>query len=128
MLNLDDPRWRTLAGGYRTRYDPTSALRRLASDWQDASAWDDLWGNLHHQGDVGDASYAAVPILVAIAGEVPVRGWNVHALVATIESERHARRNPPVPHWLESDYGQAWRDVLRLALDDLRATDDLLVV
>ncbi len=128
MLSLDDPRWRALAGGYRLPYDPTPALRRVASDWHDASAWEDLWGNLHHQGDVGEASYAAVPLLVALAGPVSLRGWNVYALAATIESERHARRNPPVPGWLVPAYGQAWRDLVRLALDDLRATDDLLVV
>ena len=128
MVSLDDPRWQTLAGGYRTLYDPTPALRRLASDWQDASAWEDLWGELHHQGDVGEASYAAVPVLIAQAAQVARRGWNVYALAATIESERHARRNPPLPNWLEAEYGRGWRELLRLALEDLRATDDLLVV
>lgn len=128
MLSLDDPHWGTLAGGYRLPFDPRPALQRLAVDWQDAAVWEELWNELHHQGDVGEASYAAVAVLADVAARVPVRGWEIFALVATIESERHALRNPPLPAWLEAAYGAAWSSLLRLALDDLRATQDPLVV
>ena len=128
MLSLDDPHWGTLAGGYRLPYDPRLALQSLAANWTDAAAWDELWNELHHQGDVGEASYAAVAVLADVAARVAVRGWEVFALVATIESERHALRNPRIPAWLQAAYHAAWSELLRLALDDLRATQDPLVV
>ena len=65
-MHYDDPRWRTLAGGYRTPYAPTPALARFESGTRLAETWDELWNELHHQGDVGEASYAAVPALVEI--------------------------------------------------------------
>ncbi|HEX5830362.1 MAG TPA: hypothetical protein VFY16_05225, partial [Gemmatimonadaceae bacterium] len=128
MLSLDDPRWRTLHGGYRQPYDPTPVLRGLATEWADEQAWEELWAELHHQGDVGEASYAALTVIADLARRVPARGWSVYALATTIETERHARRNPPLPGWLADDYARAWATLLELALADLRAAVDPLVV
>ena len=108
MPSFDDPRWASLAGGYRTPYDARPALRRLAVDWNDEGAWQELWGALHHQTDVGDASYAAIRALVEIGRHLPTRGWNFYGLLATIESERHAHDNPPIPVWLVEEYRAAW--------------------
>ena len=127
MLSLDDPRWRTLRGGYRASYDPTPALRQLAANWEAETAWEELWGELHHQGDLGDASYAAVPTLVGLASRVRDRGWNFYALATTIETERHRQSNPPVPGWLAPSYAAAWVELLHLALADLESTSDPLV-
>lgn len=52
---------------------------------------------------------------------------NIFALAATIELERHARRNPPLPEWLADEYVQAWTLLTDLALQDLRNTRDPLV-
>jgi hypothetical protein len=121
MLPLNDPLWSTLAGGYKTPYDPSDALRRLeAGD----DVWNELWQELHHQGDVGEASYAAVPHLVRIAKLLPRRDWNFYGLVSTIEVGRHQRSNPIVPPWLAPDYKEAMGEVLSLALVDLRAETD----
>ncbi len=121
MLRLDDSRWSTLRGGYRVPYDasvPLSALER------GEDVWNELWDGLHHQGDVGGASYAAVPHLVRIASAWPTRDWNLYALVSLVEIERHRRGNPPVPAWLADAYADAWRQLLSLALRDvLTATD-----
>ena len=126
-LPLDDPRWDSLAGGYRLPYDPRPALRALAADFADAAAWEELWGELHHQGDVGEASYAAVPSLAALGARAPARDWNLYALAATIEVERHRRANPELPAWLAPAYAEAWGALVRLALSDLAGATDPLV-
>ena len=66
MLSFDDERWNYLTGGYKTQFDPRPSLRKLENQQDTATAWEGLWEELHHQGNVGDASYAAVPELVRI--------------------------------------------------------------
>jgi hypothetical protein len=127
-LSFDDARWQSLAGGYRILYDPRPALRRLAADFGDEAAWKELWGELHHQGDVGDASYAALPSLVDLGERAAARDENFYALAATIEVERHRHANPELPAWLAPLYTEAWEALVRLALSDLaRGTDPLVV-
>lgn len=121
MLPLNDARWQTLAGGYKTPYDPCDALRRLEAG---ENAWDELWEELHHQGDVGEASYATVPHLVRIAKSLPRRDWNFYGLVSTIEVERHRKSNPIIPSWLVTDYKEAMAGMLELALADLHGETD----
>lgn len=123
-IHFDDPRWSTLVGGYRTPYDARPALRQLAANWRDDSVWSELWNELHHQADVGDASYAAVPALVEIARGVTERGFNFYSLAAVIEIERHARDNPEIPEWLVPDYLAAWKALLPMALEELRVSRD----
>ena len=125
MLPLNDPRWNTLAGGYKTPYDPSDALRRIEAG---KDAWDELWQELHHQGDVGEASYAAVPHLVRIAKLLPRRDWNFYGLVSTIEVERHRKSNPLLPGWLVQDYKEAMAGMLEFALADLRRVTDRATV
>ena len=125
MLPLTDPRWQQLQGGYRTPIDVT-ALQRLETG--DEDAWDELWDELHHQGDVGEASYAAVPHLVRIAAALPARDRNFYGLVSTIEIERHRVTNPPLPDWLRDDYDAAIDELLRLALADLAHEADALTI
>jgi hypothetical protein len=90
-----------LTGGYGTAYDPKPALNRLGSDR--VGAIEELWENLIHQGDIGTASYAAVPALVE-NGEL--------SLVAAIEVARNDARNPEIPEALRKHYFAA----LELAL------------
>jgi hypothetical protein len=121
MLSLDDPRWRELQGGYRIPYDASAPLRQLE---QGKDVWDELWENLHHQGDVGEASYAATPHLVRIAATLPKRDWNFYGLVATIEVERQREGNPDLPDWLVDDYEAAMQGVVKLASADLVTVDE----
>lgn len=90
-----------LISGYGTKYDPFPALERLETDHE--LAIDELWENLYHQGDVGSASYAAVPILVQ-KGEL--------SLVASIEVARHKDNNPEIPSELIAGYNQALTSAL----------------
>jgi hypothetical protein len=122
MLPPDDSRWAELDGGYRLPYDPRPALARLRDG--DDAAWDELWNELHHQGDVGVASYAAVPHLLAIHRERDVPDWQTYAMISTIEQCRAQQRNPKLPQWLEQSYWDAWHEVLGLACRDLARTED----
>lgn len=121
MLSLADEKWKEFDGGYRIPYDASVPLRSL----QDGiDVWDELWNELHHQGDVGVASYAAVPQLVRIADESGFRDWNFYGLVATIEVERHRKGNPAIPAWLKADYDDAFAKASYLALEDLGSKPD----
>jgi hypothetical protein len=123
---MDESRWENLTAGYRVIYDPRPALNRLRSG--DSSVWEELWKELHHQGDIGVASYAAVPVLVRIHRERDVPDWNTYALIGCIESCRGERRNPPLPDWLATEYKAAWDDVFPLACRDLpRAADETTI-
>lgn len=126
MLPLDDPKWKSLHGGYKIPYDPSGVLRRLYAGENQEAAWEELWEELHHQGDVGDASYAVVRHLVQIQKDRGDLDWNAYALVATIEIERHRRSNPPIPDWLFPSYESAWSDLIAVALRDYAKANDPL--
>ena len=124
MISNSDPRWESLKGGYRVPYDPRSALGLLRSDGANTAAWQELWNELHHQGDVGEASYLALVALVVIRKTLVLPSDQLFGLASTIEVERHRNSNPPMPDWLVQDYREAWRALLEFALQDLRASDD----
>jgi hypothetical protein len=124
MLNYDDPKWDSLPGGYKVPFNPVPALRKLEAGTDMEAAWEDLWNGLHHQGDVGEASYAAIPHLIRMQKEGRRLDWNLFAIASVIEIERHRETNPAIPDWLEPDYVNAWRDLTTLAIGDLPAADD----
>jgi len=127
-MDFSDERWAGLSGGYRLPYDPRSALQMLLSHPEHKLAWEELWGELHHQGDIGDAAYASVPTLAEIAARDGSRDWNAFALAALIEECRLEPRNPPLPDWLSADYRQAWTRLFQLALAKLPdASDETLI-
>ena len=120
-MQLDDVRWKDFEGGYRVPYDASVALQSVIDG---IDVWDELWEELHHQGDVGLASYAAVLQLVRIAGASEHRDWNFYGLLATIEVERHRKNNPPVPDWLQPSYDAAWTRLSQIAVADLQTKSD----
>ena len=122
MLGLDDKRWQNLDGGYRKKFDPRPSLSKLDTNNDTKVAWQELWEGLHHQGDVGEASYAAVPQLVRIYRNAGVIDWNTYAIVAVIELARDDDKNPPIPKWLEEDYFQAIRDLAELGAVEVLQT------
>lgn len=126
-MDFSDDRWSGLLGGCRLAYDPRPALKAIADDQDAEAAWSELWEELHHQGDVDVASYAAVP-WIARAAAAKAGGWNAYALAVTIEQSRVHDRNPPIPEWLSADYAEAWETLFAAALDVLRVADDSLTV
>ncbi len=124
MLSLDDKRWEKLEGGYRTPFDPRPLLSRLDTHKGMKAVWHDLWEELHHQGDVGEASYAAVPHLVRIYRKRGAIDWNTYAIVAVIELARDDGKNPEVPKWLAKDYFQAIRDLAEVGAVQVLKTKD----
>jgi hypothetical protein len=124
MLGLDDSRWSNLTGGYRTRFDPRPLLAQLEKGKDTATVWHDLWNELHHQGDVGNASYAAIPHLVSIHRRRGIVDCNTYALVAIIELARPEKQNPILPGWLAEDYFHAIGELAKIgAAEVLRAEE-----
>lgn len=124
MLKLDDSRWNGLEGGMRIPYDPRPALARLESGSDPKPVWEELWANLQHRGDVGQASYATVPHLVRIVAAREFEDWNLFALASTIELERLSLGNPSLPDWLAGSYERAWEQLFEMARNALSGADD----
>lgn len=123
MLSFDDPRWAELEAGYQTPTDLRPLLRQLETATEPQSAWDSLWEEMYHQGNVGPGSYVAVPHVVRIHRLRGAVDWNSYALVASVEAARGVRDNPDVPHWARSDYEAALREMAETGLSELpRAT------
>lgn len=122
MLSFKDERWSKLFGGYRMAFDPRPALRNLESNVHVKEAWHELWEDLHHQGDVGEASYAAVPHLVRTYRERGAIDWNTYAIVAVIELAATSGNNPEVPEWLKEDYFKAIRELAEIGATEVVPT------
>jgi hypothetical protein len=109
MMDLNDVRWKDLEGGYKTPYDASYSLKRLneTDDLKEAKVIiNELYDELHHQGDVGLASYYAVLHLIKIASVKPLFIVDILGLVVTIEIARHFN-NPKIPQDIEVDYALA---------------------
>jgi hypothetical protein len=127
-LPLDDTRWGSLQGGYRLPYDASIALRKLLAEGASTDSWGELWEELHHQGDLGQASYAAVPWLVEFIRKSAKLDWNAISLIATIELARDREGNPAVDDFLADGYFSAIRSLPEiLASHPDRVWDELTV-
>ncbi|HKB43049.1 MAG TPA: hypothetical protein VKC90_01620 [Chitinophagaceae bacterium] len=106
MIELNDNKWKEFDGGYRMPYDasiPLKKLEQVSTSQEIDSVFSELWNELHHQGDVGLASYFSVPHIIRIAKEKKLFNDNVFGLVTIIEIERH-RDNPKLPEEYEKSY------------------------
>ncbi len=124
MISLEDARWSNMTGGYKMPFDPRPLLMRLETERNAARVWQELWEELHHQGDVGDASFAAVPFLVRIHQERGVIDWNTYAIVAIIELARTEGKNPDVPEWIAEDYFQAIRKLAEIGAKEVMQAEE----
>ena len=121
-MTLSDKIWRDLEGGYKIPYDASVPLKKL-EETNDPEIikqiWKELWNELHHQGDVGIASYLAVPQLVRIGKTKKLFDWNLLGLCAVIEQQRHLGDNPTLPIEFQDYYNQGLSDLKEFILDNL---------
>ena len=74
MLPLNSPRWHELRHAYGSAADVPDWMHQLQSlpdSAGNAEPWFGIWSALAHQGDVFDASYAAVPHVVEAMSKCP---------------------------------------------------------
>jgi len=124
MLELNDPRWNKLLGGYSVRCNAAELFRLVTNEKYYGDAWSAFWGGLYHQGDIGEASIAIIPNLVEHELRAQSLNANIWAYVTTIEVSKGVRKNPEVPDWLELSYKQAMASFSNYTLGVLAGTDD----
>ena len=118
LLPLDDPKWKEYRGGYnRVVYDLVPFLTKLQSLEMSDDDWNILWDDLHHQGDVGEASYAVVPYLAEYAKSAPLIAWHAFGFPAVVELVRTENDNPEVPEEIRDSYFAAINELPKIALD-----------
>lgn len=119
MLSLDDPTWNSLRHAYGPAGDVPGMLRALArhpAKPGSSVTWTAIWSALCHQGTVYEATYAAVPHLVAIAASLPpTERKEILSFVGAVAAS-NARKHA-VPAELVSDFHRAQDE----ALSQLRA-------
>ncbi len=125
MIDLNDPRLKKLLGAYRKPYDVSHPLRKIDTHGPSQELWDELWNNLYHQGQIGEASFAAVPCIAWLMKKQKARDWNLYALAGIIELSRNANSNPDLPDWLALDYNTGLSEIMEMGINDLKMSIDV---
>ncbi len=121
-MDLTDKRWQDFDGGYRSPYDASIPLKQLQETNDDEKIkeiFDELWNELHHQGDVGVASYMAVPQLIRIARLKNRFDRQTLCLSIVIEQQRHLGNNPTLPSEFQEYYDHGIKDLEQFVLKNL---------
>jgi len=107
-----------LTDGYNNEYEIQDILNRFATGIEDKQCWEEVWDDLHHQGDIGTASYATLIELVDIY-KARERTFEIFSFASVIEECRNIAPNPQPPNFLNDRY-QACREQLKLlAFEDI---------
>jgi hypothetical protein len=126
-MDLDSSAWKDLLGGYKTPYNAARPLKKLRDTTERAETvaiFKELWENLHHQGDVGLASYLAVPQLVRICIGKNSLDWNYIGLCVLIENCRLESHNPELPSEFEDPYLDALAEFEKYLLINFKNITD----
>ena len=126
-MHQDNIIWAKLNGGYKIPYDasiPLNELRLTDDPKLIKEIFVQLWENLHHQGDVGDASYYSVPQLVDICIAKKSFDSNFVGLCVLIENCRLSESNPQLPKELEKNYFGSLKKFEQYLLTNLENISD----
>lgn len=126
-MDLDNRIWATLQGGYKIPYNASKPLKKLRDAIRQDEFGDifkELWENLHHQGDVGTASYLAVPQLVSICIDKKSLDWNFIGLCVLIENCRLKKHNPEIPGEYQDHYFDSLTQFERYLLLNFKSITD----
>ena len=126
-MDLDNKIWQTLDGGYKIPFDASIPLKKLQSTTDQkiiADIFADLWDNLHHQGDIGLASYLTLPQLVTICIDKKSFDWNFVGLCIVIEHCRQTDHNPKLPDEFKSEYFDALKTLEQYLLTNFKSIKD----
>jgi hypothetical protein len=97
--------WASYRGGYnRIQYDVRPLIRRLQDEGTTDEFWSEVWNELYHQGDVGEATYAIIPFLVDSLRHSDRIDSQLVAFAVYVELDRRREGNPDVPAELASEY------------------------
>ena len=121
-MKLTDEAWQKVEGGYRILYDASVPLRQLEQTTNPEKVkniFAELWEELHHQGDVGIASYIALPQLVRICELKDIFDTNLLGLCCVIEQQRHFGNNPILPNEFQNYYDQGLLDLKDFVLNNI---------
>ena len=127
LLPLSDKRWKTYKSGYnRVELAVTDWLRKLSCGVFKESHWDYLWDELHHQSDVGEASYAVVPYLATFARVHNRYDWHLFAFPVVVELARmDMSDNPEIPGEIRDAYYWGINELASIAVTELEEWDDV---
>jgi hypothetical protein len=119
MIALDSPRWSELEHAYGAAGNIPPLLRQLEGfpdqTRYDEEPWFTLWSALCHQGDVYSASFAAVPHVVRVLANDPLRAqFCFFQLPAQVEICRR-RKEVAIPADLQEAYFVALSQLPSLA-------------
>jgi hypothetical protein len=114
-----------LRGDIECRVIPRPLLAKLEAGEDTEAVWHTLWDELHHQGDVDEASYACIPHLVRIYRQRGILDWNTYGIVVIVELARGVRKNPQVPDWLEESYFAALRELSDIGINEISRAKDV---
>jgi hypothetical protein len=121
LLPLDDPRWTTYRGAYnRGPCNVVGLIQRLLRDGTSEGLWKTVWDELHHQGDVGEASYAFVPYLAQYQDTHRELDPQIFYFCVVVDLAQPENGNPPIPQELELSYAMALRALPVLGAEKLR--------
>jgi hypothetical protein len=120
LMPLDDSRWATYSSGYRVPYNVAPLIHRLNTEGTSSGFWETVWNELHHQGDVGEASYALVPYLVDHQSRAQELHEQLLHFCVIVELQRPESGNPPIPPEIELSYAMAMRRLPVIGTEQLR--------
>ena len=126
-MDLNDQIWPTVEGGYRIPYDASVILKELEATSDNRAInhiFHELWDNLHHQGDVGVASYLSSIFLIDNCIRKNSLDWNYIGLCLVIEHCRRSDNNPELPDPYKDKYFNALSRFEEYLLNHFKAIDD----